>query len=255
MTLHRTNTIAIRTREGVSFSLLLAGPITRFLAWLVDIGCIAVAGSMLGMLLAGLRWISLDFVQALSILGYFAISVGYGIALEWGWRGQTLGKRLLRLRVVDAEGLRLQFSQVVLRNLLRFVDMLPAFYVVGGVACLASRRTQRLGDLAAGTMVVYQPKESEPDFERFFAGKYNSFRNHPHLAARLRQRVSPFEASLALQAVTRRDEFDASARVQLFAEIADHFRSAVEFPPEAWEGITDEQYVRNVADLLYRPRL
>ena len=55
----------------------------------------------------------------------FAISVGYAIFTEWFWRGQTVGKRLLRLRVIEEQGLRLQFSQIVTRNLLRFVDMLP----------------------------------------------------------------------------------------------------------------------------------
>jgi hypothetical protein len=164
-----------------------------------------------------------------------------------------VGKRLLRLRVVDIQGLRLQFGQIVIRNLLRFVDALPLFYLVGGVACLVNRRSQRLGDVAANTVVIRVPKLNEPNLDSLLARKFNSLREHPHLAARLHQRVSPAEARVALQALLRRDELDAAARVELFGEIAAHFRTHVEFPPEAIEGITDEQFVRNVVDILFRP--
>ncbi len=96
--------------------------------------------------------------RALVILGYFVVQVGYGIACEWLWRGQTVGKRLLRLRVMDAQGLHLQFSQVALRNLLRFVDSLPAFYLVGGLVSLLNSRAQRLGDFVANTIVIRASK-------------------------------------------------------------------------------------------------
>jgi uncharacterized RDD family membrane protein YckC len=250
----RTNTLRIQTPEGIVFSLVLAGPVSRFLAWAVDLACVGVAMIALGTLLAGLQWINADLMRAASVLAYFVLSIGYGIVLEWYWRGQTIGKRVLRLRVIDAEGLRLQSSQVVVRNLLRFIDALPAFYLVGGLACLMSRRAQRLGDFAANTVVVHTPRQAEPDLDQVFAGKYNSFRAYPHIEARLRQRISPAEGSLALQAVLRRDEFDANARIELFAEIAGHFRSVAEFPPEATEGLTDEQHVRNTVEVLFRPR-
>jgi len=84
--------------------------------------------------------------------------------------------------------------------------------------------------------------------------KYNSLRLHPHLAARLRQRVSPEEAATALQALLRRDEFEVVSRVELFVELAKYFRAKVDFPAEASEGITDEQYIRNVVDVVYRAR-
>ena len=66
--------------------------------------------------------------------------------------------------------------------------------------------------------------------------------------------MSPAEAAVALQALLRRDEFDPVARVELFAELAAHFRTKVEFPAEATDGITDEQYIRNVVDVVYRTR-
>ena len=250
----KTNTLLIRTPEGIVFALALAGPVTRFFAWLVDVACLAVFSQLILSAIRMLGWISEDFVTALGILLFFIAQTGYGIGCEWLWRGQTLGKRLLRLRVMDAQGLQHQFSQVVIRNLLRFVDALPVAYLVGGIACLVSQRAQRLGDLAANTIVVRHPQPRQPDLEQLLAGKFNSLRTSPHLAARLRQRVSPAEAAAALQALVRRDELEPVARVQLFAELAAHFKSLVEFPPESVEGITDEQYVRNVVDVLFRPR-
>jgi uncharacterized RDD family membrane protein YckC len=249
-----TNQFLIRTPEGITFAQTLASPMSRFLAWGVDCAIILGLSWASGMLLGLLGLISPDLAQALSALAYFVISIGYAILLEWIWRGQTVGKRVLRLRVVDAEGLRLQINQVVIRNLLRFVDMLPAFYLVGGLACVLSRRYQRLGDVAANTVVVRTPKLSEPDLDQLLAGKYNSLREHPHLEARLRQRVSPVEAAIAMRALLRRDGLDPVARVELFGELTGYFRSLVTFPPEAVEGMPDEQYVRNVVDVLYRSR-
>lgn len=248
----RTNTLLIKTPEGVVFSQTLAGPVTRFLAWIVDFLCAAVLVIALNIFVAFTSIVSPELGSALSFIFYFVISVGYALTLEWLWRGQTVGKRMLRLRVVDAHGLRLQFSQVAIRNLLRVIDLLPAMYLVGGIATLLSRKAQRLGDLAANTVVIRIPKIVEPNLEQLGADKYNSLRAYPHLCARLRQRVSPAEASTALQAIIRRDEFEPVARVQLFGELAAHFKSKVEFPAEAVEGLADEQYVRNVADVLYR---
>ncbi len=249
----RTSSLQIRTPEGIVFSQLLAGPVTRFLAWGIDLLCIGALATAFGTVMGLVQLITPGLAGAAVTLAYFVISIGYGIACEWGWHGQTVGKRLLRLRVVDAEGLRLQFHQVVTRNLLRFVDSLPLFYFVGGAACWLSPKCQRLGDLAANTIVIRHPHMGEPDLDQVLSGKYNSLRLYPHLAARLRQRVSPGEAALALQALMRRDQFDPAARLELLAEIATHFHAKVEFPPEANDGITDEQYLRNVADIIYRP--
>jgi len=248
----KTNSLVIQTPEGIAFPLLLASPVTRFLAWIVDFFCIAVLAQLTSLVVVLVGWISLDIASALALLLYFVLSIGYGIALEWYWRGQTIGKRLFRLRVVDAQGLRLQVSQVVIRNLLRFVDSLPGCYAVGGLACLIHPRAQRLGDLAANTLVIRNPRVAEPDLAQVLAGKYNSFRDHPHLAARLRQRVSVQEAGIALQSLLRRNDLDPSARVDLFREVAGHFRQVTPFPAEATEGIADEQYVRNVTDILFR---
>jgi uncharacterized RDD family membrane protein YckC len=250
----RTSSLQIRTPEGIVFSQLLAGPVSRFLAWGVDFLCILALVSAFGFVMGIVQLISPNLAGAALTLAYFFISIGYGIACEWSWRGQTVGKRLLRLRVVDAEGLRLQFHQIVTRNLLRFVDSLPLFYFVGGVICWWSPKCQRLGDLAANTIVIRHPRIAEPDLDQVLSGKFNSLRQYPHLAPRLRQRVSPAEAALALQALLRRDDFEPAARLELLADVAAHFRAKVEFPPEATDGITDEQYLRDVVDVIYRTR-
>jgi len=250
----RTSALQIRTPEGIVFSQLLAGPVTRFLGWVIDAACIAALMMLLGKVLGLLQLLSANFAAAVYILSYFLISIGYGIACEWLWRGQSVGKKLFRLRVVDVEGLRLQFHQIVTRNLLRFVDSLPVFYFVGGVVCWFSPKCQRLGDIVANTIVIRAPRLAEPDLDQLLAGKYNSLRQYPHLAARLRQRISPAEAAVAVQALLRRDEFESTARLELFGELAAHFRAKADFPPEAIEGIADEQYIRNVVDVIYRTR-
>lgn len=248
------NSLTIRTPEGIEFSLKLAGPVTRFLAWSVDLLVILASNKLLNVILGVLGIISRDLAMAAIILGYFIVSIGYGIVTEWYWHGQTLGKRLLRLRVMDVHGLQLHFSQVVIRNLLRFVDSLPLFYLIGGLTCLINQRAQRLGDFAANTIVVWSPPVDQPDLDQLLEGKYNSFRKYPHLEGRLRQHVSPAEAQIALQALVRRDEFEPRARVQLFRNIVCHFKNIVTFPQEAIEGISDEQYVRNLVGALYRPK-
>jgi uncharacterized RDD family membrane protein YckC len=248
----KTNALQIVTPEGIAFSQQLAGPVSRFTAWLIDLACILAVSVVLRTVLAVFSLLSTDLAQALTLILYFFLSISYGMIMEWYWRGQTIGKRVLRLRVVDASGFRLQPSQVVIRNLLRSVDMIPFFYLIGGLACLLSRRAQRLGDFAASTIVVRIPKVEEPDLDQVLAGKFNSLRSYPHLEARLRQRTSPAEARLALHALIRRDQLDSTARLTLFEELAEYFRALVPFPPEASDGITDEQYLRNVVDVLYR---
>ncbi len=251
----KTNTLIIETPEGISFSLLLASPVTRFFAWVIDLACISIAASVLSYVIVSIfSLFGSGFAMAMATIAYFIISIGYPIVLEWYWRGQTLGKRLLKLRVMDEQGLRLQFSQIVIRNLLRFVDALPLFYLVGGVVCAVSKRAQRLGDYAANTIVIRTRPTIEYDLKSVSSDKFNSFREYPHLEARLRQNVSQQEASLALHALQRGGEFDPKARVELFREMADHFRSIVAFPPDASLGLTDEQYVRNIADTLFQPK-
>jgi uncharacterized RDD family membrane protein YckC len=244
--------LTIQTPEGIVFPLLIASPIARFLALAIDKGAVYVVSVTVSSLLGVLGVISMDLFGACSILSAFVISFGYPIVLEWTWRGQTLGKRLLRIQVIDEQGLRLQFSQVVVRNLLRFVDAIPAFYLVGGLACMVSRHGQRVGDLAANTVVVHHPRVAEPDLQQVLPDKYNSFRNYPHIAARLRQSVTPGLARVCVQALLRRDQLDDEARVALYRQIRSRLEPLSAFPPEALDGVSDERYVRNTVDIVYR---
>jgi uncharacterized RDD family membrane protein YckC len=251
----RTNTLVILTPEGISFTQRLAGPVTRFLASSIDLAGITLISGILSQVILLAAIVNPDFALAARTICYFVVTIGYSILLESICRGQTLGKRALKIRVVDAEGFRLRPAQIVIRNLLRVVDLLPAFYAVGGICCAISPKYQRLGDIAASTVVIYAAPEKIPDLELLFSGTYNSLRNHAHLAAQLRKSISPGEARIALEAVARRAELDPSSRLELYRQIARRLSSLVLFPEETLEGMTDEQYVRNVVDLIYRPTL
>jgi uncharacterized RDD family membrane protein YckC len=246
--------ICIDTPEGVVFSYPLAGPMTRFLAWAIDAAVIATASSAIGKAIEELGLASAGWAVAFATIGYFVISTGYGMFFEWRWRGQTIGKRVLQLRVMDAEGLRLTVQQVAIRNLLRPVDLLPLFYLVGGAAMVISRRAQRLGDLAANTIVVRQARRDLQIPENIRSGKYNSFAAWPHLVARLRQKAPTELIEIAVSALERREQFEPASRVELFRELADRFRTLVAFPDVAGAYLTDEQYVRGLVDELTRVR-
>ena len=247
----RQSSLAIETPEGVVFRYELATPAARSIAMAVDMAAIGTVSYVLGKISESAAHLNPDIAGALSAVIFFVAQVGYGIVLEWRWRGQTIGKRLLNLRVVDAQGLRLQLPQIVLRNLLRLVDGLPFFYLVGAIAGLTTRRCQRLGDIAGNTIVARERTFEEPDIEQIAPAKYNSLTAHPHLAARLRSLANPEAVGMAVQAVAHRDGYDARARLALFADLAGYFRGLVEFPPAALEGLTDEQYVRSVLRVIY----
>ena len=101
------------------------------------------------------------------------------------------------------------------------------------------------------TVLARERQSETPDLERIAPAKYNSLLAQPHLAARLRSLVTPEAAALAVRAVTKRDGYDPLARIALFGELAAYFRSLVEFPEEAVESLTDEQYVRSVLRVIY----
>ena len=246
--------LAIETPEGLTFTFRLASPIARALAWAVDALLLLAAGEAIGRAVAVFGVVSPDLALAISTLAFFAFSTAYAIVLEWYWRGQTIGKRLLGLRVLDAQGLRLRFPQVVVRNLLRGVDMLPLAYLVGGAAALLTEKAQRLGDLAANTVVIREASRARPDLAQIAPAKYNSLPAYPHMAARLRSRVGPEAAAIAVRALLDRDRYEPAARLTLFRNLAEYFRGLVRYPEEALEGLTDEQYVRSVVRVLYSGR-
>ena len=247
----RVHQLTIETPEGVSFAIELAGPMARGCAWFIDI--LIMAGIMLGInwALSILMFISADFAMALMTISGFVVGIGYFMFLEWVWGGQTIGKRLLKLRVVDDAGLKLRFGQILIRNLFRAVDQLPVAYGIGAAACFFSPRAQRLGDMVAGTVVVRYARPLPPDLEQLKRDKYNTLRDYPHIVARLRQAIGPAEAGIFLQALLDRDRLEAADRVALFKELAEFVREQVRFPEEAVFAMSDERFLRNVVDLLY----
>jgi uncharacterized RDD family membrane protein YckC len=144
---------SIETPEGVSLNLQLAGPVPRCGAWLIDVtirmALYVPAGFLLS--LPGKLGIGV-FMIMLFLLEWF-----YPVVVELLW-GATPGKRALGLKVVHTNGTPVRWQASMIRNLLRSADFLPLFYGFGVVAMLCNARFQRLGDLAAGTLVVHHQK-------------------------------------------------------------------------------------------------
>ncbi len=149
----------IDTPEGVHLDLQLAGVGSRFVAAMLD-GLVQLAIVLSLVLFAGV--IDDPIVAGISGLGIFAAFLAYDILFEIKASGRTLGKRWAGLRVVTTSGGPVDFRTSAVRNLLRLVDILPFGYATGMVTILATSRNQRLGDLAAGTLVVRERRASLP---------------------------------------------------------------------------------------------
>ena len=119
----------------------------RVVAIIIDVVLIGIVSSAVGSILGQVRLAVLGSVFGL-LLGF-----GYYIYLE-GTYGQTIGKMALDIVVVTEDGDPIDYGPAAIRTLLRIVDALPAFYLVGIVAVLVTDRKQRLGDLVADTVVV-----------------------------------------------------------------------------------------------------
>ncbi|HXC79915.1 MAG TPA: RDD family protein [Candidatus Acidoferrum sp.] len=148
--------LIVATPERVSFEFQIAGLGTRAIAQIIDLLIVAVveiavlffgfgAGTVANSLTAAvLLIIVLSFIN---VFGYFWVS-------EALWSGQTLGKKAFRLRAVGDRGEPLTFMQAGIRNIVRIIDFLPYGYGIGMVVLFANGKGKRLGDLAAGTLVV-----------------------------------------------------------------------------------------------------
>jgi uncharacterized RDD family membrane protein YckC len=137
------------TPEGVDLALRVAGPVPRAIAYLVDV-VIRFALLLVVMPLAAFS----GFGTGLILLAVFGLEWLYPVVFEVG-SGATPGKRIMGLMVVHDDGTPVRLPASMIRNLLRVVDLLPVLYGVGLVSMLVDRDFRRLGDLAAGTLVVY----------------------------------------------------------------------------------------------------
>ncbi|MGY6518153.1 MAG: RDD family protein [Lysobacteraceae bacterium] len=149
--------IGVETPEGVALYLEPAGVVPRGLAWLIDLAIRLSAYMVFAMVFAALGAAGIG----LFLLALFALLWLYPVLFEVLWNGQTPGKRMMGLRVVAADGVPVGWVASAARNLLRTVDMLPLFYGAGVVTSLIDGRCRRLGDLAAGTLVVHVPPQRQ----------------------------------------------------------------------------------------------
>jgi uncharacterized RDD family membrane protein YckC len=244
--------LTIATPEGVLFRLPLAGPASRLYAMLLDM--VIVLGTLNGVGLI-VYWIfakAPGFGVMVITLAEFAIGFAYGALLEGFWNGQTIGKRLFHLRVIDQSGLPLRVEQAWVRNLMRVFDGLPLAYLVGGISALSSPLMQRFGDRAAGTLVVRQTPLAAPRDEFWTRQKYNSFMDYPTIAMHLRRAATPELAGLIQDALRRRSELAPYDRREIYRELAAYVQCEVaSFPDELVEMLSDEQYLINVAGVLF----
>lgn len=142
----------IETPEGSDLALRPAGVGVRILAFAVDflikLVVIFILSIVLGMI-GGLG-------SGIALILFFLLQWFYPVYFEVWRDGRTPGKRRMQIRVVNDDGTPVTFAASLIRNLLRVVDFLPFLYVAGIVASVFSKKFQRLGDMAAGTLVVYE---------------------------------------------------------------------------------------------------
>jgi uncharacterized membrane protein SpoIIM required for sporulation/uncharacterized RDD family membrane protein YckC len=170
-------TITIPTPDQIDVEFDLAGPGSRFTAYLIDLLCIVLLFvALMVVLLIGVglghlvpfgqevpsgRQLSAWVVAFIMVL-FFLVQWGYFVALEWYMRGQSPGKKALGIRVIRDDGLPVALREATLRNLVRVADMLPPpSYLLGGMVMHFDRFGRRLGDMVAGTVVVRQRYEVE----------------------------------------------------------------------------------------------
>jgi uncharacterized RDD family membrane protein YckC len=201
-------------------SLVFAGAV---FAWSLIVGRVGGAG-----------------VQLLGVIGLLAFTIAwsYFVLLEWLWQGQTVGKRLYGLRVIRDDGAPAGFVAVLIRNLIRIVDFLPAFYGLGLLMIIGTSRSQRLGDLAAGTYVVRAPR---PQLDYF------SLRTVTPVAAgaTIEMRALPGEAQrLVREFVAREAKLAPADRLRVARQIAERVRP---YARDLETTADDVEFLRSVA--------
>jgi len=144
--------VTIATPEGVSLELVLAGVGSRFVARLLDTVIQLVIIFALGLIIAETS--APGAVRAVARVLIFLVIFAYDVPFEVLNGGRTIGKVAAGIRVVGTLGEPVGFFASAIRNIMRIVDFLPVFYAVGVISIVATLRDQRLGDLAAGTIVA-----------------------------------------------------------------------------------------------------
>lgn len=159
--------LSVETPEQIRINYSIAGIGSRFYAAVIDIAVLIPLISI-GVYVTIRAQSDLDekfgnWLAAITGIAIFALSWGYYMAFEITTNGQSPGKRALGLRVIKAHGYPINFSDSAIRNLVRIIDFLPFFYGTGLVTMLFNKNWQRLGDLAAGTLVVKDDAAESPN--------------------------------------------------------------------------------------------
>ena len=238
----------VLTPEYVPIRLFPAGLGSRFIAVLVDGLIVFAIASMAGRLAGELLPFGIGAGATVALT--FVIQWGYHLYFETRARGQSPGKRLCGLRVVDMGGLPITFQQSFVRNIVRVLDFAPVFYGVGALVCLLQRHGRRFGDLAADTIVV-QEHEAE-DHSRALEGarRFNSLQA-PRVLRRIRRQVGLEDRELILSICLRAERMDPKARVDLMEEVGGHYRKLLEVDDPHLSG---ENLVRGLLAILYTDR-
>ncbi|MBV9174242.1 MAG: RDD family protein [Chloroflexi bacterium] len=215
----------VLTPERVSLQYDIAGIGSRGAAALVDTVIQTLALMAAGLLAAGILAVTNGAVTPAIVVGVVAlalVTLGYFVFFEIVWSGQTPGKRLLGVRVIRESGYPIRPADAVIRNLVRIVDGLPAMYALGVLTMLFNARSKRLGDFAAGTIVV---REGVRAPRLIFARGGVRAPGLTTPAARADSApaavlLQPADATLVRDFLLRRSSMNESARAQLAQRIA-----------------------------------
>ncbi len=148
----------IATPEGIELTLRLAGPAVRAAAWAFDLVLRVLALGVLSLIVMPLGGLGMG----LWLIAAFFLEWLFPAVCEVMYSGATPGKKFMGLQVVHDDGTPVGWNAALTRNLLRFVDFLPLLYGIGLVAMLINRDFKRLGDLVAGTLVIYRDAPRKP---------------------------------------------------------------------------------------------
>lgn len=240
--------LTITTPEHVPIRLEPAGAGSRFLAMMIDYVITSAIGGGVGMILS--VFLPTGIALAIFITVSFVLSWGWHVWFETQRNGQTVGKRALSLRVVDARGLPISLHQSLVRNIVRVLDFLPLFYGLAAVVTLVDPLRRRLGDLVADTLVI---REAQPLAWRATVSadrRHNTLRN-PRVLRLIRHRISLEEREFLLSLCVRAEKMSAAARYDLFQAVADVYREKLGIEEEQMSG---ENLVRDLTAVLFSPR-
>jgi uncharacterized RDD family membrane protein YckC len=239
----------IVTPEAVSLTVDVAGVGSRMIAAFLDSliqGAILFLFAVLFVRDEGVLGVGGGGGIAIFLTVLFLVTWAYYPLFEGLGGGRTPGKRAQKLRVMRVDGQPVGWGPVVVRNLLRFVDFLPAYYAVGAITMLATKRSQRVGDLAAGTVVVRDRAAPTPAPAPVVSPGAAAIA--PKLdTAGLRER----EYDIARSFLQRRASLDPGARAQLSRKIAEALRARV--PDLTGTYSNDEEFIE-AAVHAYRQR-